>query len=79
MQGWTRCSSPLLGQARDAEQLDAIAELLGEVDVEPRHVADPLGEHPGEVDRTAEPDAGEDRQLVRSVDAVDVEARIASA
>ena len=67
---------PLLGQPRDAEQLDAVAELLGKIDVEPRDVADPLGVDPGEVDRAAEPDARQDRQLVRRIDAVDVEARI---
>ncbi len=67
---------PVLGQARDAEQLDAIAELLGEIDVEPRDVADALGVDAGEIDRPAERDARQDRQLVRGVDAVDVEARI---
>ena len=53
-----------------------IAELLGEIDVEPRDVADALGIDAGEIDRPAEGDAGEDRQLVRGIDAVDVEARI---
>src|SRR5690348_15126875 len=66
----------LLGQPRDAEQLDAVAELLGEVDVEPRDVPDPFGVDPGEVDWAAETHARQDRQLVRGIDAVNVEARI---
>ncbi len=67
---------PILGQPRDAEQLDAIAELLGEIDVEPRDVADAFGVDAGEIDRPAKADARQDRELVGGVDAVDVEARI---
>ena len=66
----------LLGQPRDAEQLDAVAELLGEVDVEPGDVPDPFRINPVEIDRAAETDTRQDRQLVRGIDTVDVEARI---
>ena len=67
---------PLLGQPRNTEKLDAVAELLGKVDVEPRYVADPLGVNSGEVDRATKPDASENGELVRRIDAVDVKARI---
>ena len=67
---------PVLGQPGDPEQLDAEAELVGEVDIEPRDVADALGINAVGVDRPAEREARQDRQLVRGVDAVDVEARI---
>jgi hypothetical protein len=67
---------PVLCQPRDAEQLDAVAELFGEVDVEPRNVPDALRVDPVEIDRAAETDTSQDRQLVRGIDAVDVEARI---
>ena len=67
---------PVLGQPRDAEQLDAVAELLGEVDVEPGHRAG----CPRHVCRRgrpgAESQAGQDRELVRGIDAVDVESGI---
>ena len=66
----------VLGRARDAQQLDAVAQLLGVGDVQRGDVADALDMHAGEIDRAAERDAGEDRQLVGGVDAVDVEARI---
>src|SRR5215472_12527800 len=56
---------PLLGQPRDAEQLDAVAEFLGEIDVEPRDVADTLCVDALKVDRAAKADACEDRELVR--------------
>src|SRR5262249_45668570 len=67
---------PLLGQTCDAEQLDAVAELFGKVDVESRNMPDSFSVNSGEVDRAAETDARQDRQLVRGVDAVDVETRI---
>ena len=67
---------PLVGQPRDAEQFDAIAELLGEIDVEPRDVPDAFGVDAGEIDRPAKADARQDGELVGGVDAVDVEARI---
>src|SRR5947208_1681271 len=67
---------PVIGQPRNAEQLDAVAEFLGEIDVEPRDVADPLGIDAAEIDRAAKGDAREDRELVRGIDTVDVEAWI---
>ena len=76
MQGWTRCSSPSSVSRAMPKQLDAIAQLLGELDVEPGDVADALGVDAGEIDRPAEPDARQDRELVRGVDPVDVKARI---
>ena len=76
MQGCTRASIPLLGLARDAEQLDAVAELVGEGDVERGDAADALDMHRLERNRPAEGERREDRQLVRGVDAVDVEGRV---
>ena len=67
---------PVLGQAGDAEQLDAEAQLVREADIEPRDVTDALGINAVGVDRSAEGEARQDRQLVRGIDAVDVEARI---
>ena len=67
---------PFLGQPRNAEKLDAIPELLGKVDVEARHMANTLGIDAVEIDRATEPDARQDGQLVRRVDAVDVKARV---
>ena len=67
---------PVLGQPGDPQQLDAEAEFVGELDVEPRDVADALGVHAVGVDRPAEREARQDRQLVGGVDPVDVEARI---
>src|SRR6266478_889896 len=67
---------PLLGQSCNPQELDAVAELLGKVDVEPRDVADALGIDAAEVDRATEPDARQDGELVRRIDAVDVKARI---
>ena len=66
----------MLGLARQTKQLDAVAELGGVGDIERGDVADAFDVHALEIDRTAEGDAGQDRQLVRRVDAVDVEARI---
>src|SRR5205823_2177115 len=65
----------VLGQPRDAQQLDAVAQLFGKVDVEPRNVPDPFRVDPVEIDRAAETHARQDRQLVRGIYAVDVEAR----
>ena len=79
MQGCTRCSMPCRRLAREAEQLDAIAQLLGEADVDRGDVADALDMDAGEIDLGAEGDAGQDGELVRGVDAVDVEVGSASA
>ena len=61
---------------RDAEQLDAVAEFFGIGDVDRIDVANAFDEHRAEVDLRAEREAGDDGELVRRVDAVDVEARI---
>jgi len=45
---------PDVGPPRDAQQLDAIAELIGERDIERRDSADALYVHRGEIDRTVE-------------------------
>ena len=65
-----------IGERGDAEQLDPVAQLLGEGDVDRRDVADALDVHGGEVERAAERDRRQDGELVRRIDAVDVEARI---
>ena len=60
----------------DAEQLDAVAELLGVADVGRRQSRDAFGVRRVEVDRHAEGDRRQQRQLVGGVDAFDVEGRI---
>ena len=65
-----------VGLPRDAQQLDAIAKFGGERDVERGDAADALDMHRVERDRPAERQRGQDRQLVRRIDAVDVERRI---
>ena len=64
------------GRPRDAQQLDAVAELLGEGDIHRRDIADAIHLHPGEIDLAAEGDAREDGELVGGVDPVDIEAGI---
>src|SRR3546814_7324894 len=61
---------------REAEQLDAVAELVGIGDVQRRHVADALDIDRSEIDLAAEGQRGENGKLVRGVDAVDVEAGV---
>ena len=65
-----------LDAPRDSQVLDAIAELLGVADVLQRDAGDALGVHALERKRRAERDGGEDRELVRGVDALDVERRV---
>ena len=62
--------------SRDAEQLDAVAEFAGERDVQRGDLADALDMHRLERHWPAEGDCRQDRQLVRGIDAVDVERRI---
>ncbi len=67
---------PVLGRAREAQELDAKSELLRILDVEVGNVTDALDVDAGDIDRRAEGDRGQDRELVGGIDAVDVEARI---
>ena len=67
---------PRLGLPRDAQQLDPIAKFRRERDVERGDRADALDMHSVERHRPAERQRRQDRQLVRRIDAVDVEARI---
>ena len=60
----------------DTEQLDAIAELFGVLDVDRIEPADPLDVGVLELHRIAEGDRAHDRHLVRRVDAFDVEGRV---
>src|SRR4029077_4115627 len=62
--------------ARDAEELDAVAELLGVADVRLGQLLNALPEAFIELHRYAERERGKDRQLVRGVDALDVEGGI---
>ncbi len=63
----------LLGER---DELDPEAERRGMVEVDARDVADALGGDMGEIEPRTEGDRREDAQLVRRVDAVDVEARV---
>ena len=62
--------------SREPEQLDAIAELLGELDIHCGDATDALDVDALEVHLRAERRPREDRQLVRGIDAVDIEAGI---
>src|SRR5262249_6327163 len=66
----------VLGLARQPQQLDAKAELLGELDVLSRDAADAFYVDAGKVDLGAEGGARQHSELVGGVDAVDVEAGI---
>ena len=60
----------------DAQQLDAVAELLGVADVFARELRNAFDISGAELHRDAEADRGHDRELVRRVHAFDVERRI---
>ena len=60
----------------DAEQLDAIAELFGILDVDRVEPGYPLDMHLVELHRNAEGDRRHDGELVGGIDAFDVEGRI---
>src|SRR4051812_18320672 len=66
----------LLGALGDAEELDAIAELFRIFDVLLRQSGDALGVGALELHRDAERDRRKNRELVRGVDALDVERRV---
>ena len=74
--GCTRSSMPSARPPRDAEQLDPVAELLGVADVLLRELRDALGVGLVELHRDAEGDRRHDGELVRGVDALDVERRV---
>ena len=76
MQGCIRCSSPSGGHPGDAQELDPVAQLVGERDVHGRDVADALDVDRVEARPPAERQRRQQRQLVRGVDAVDVEGGI---
>ncbi len=61
-----------LAVLRDGEQLDGVAQLARERDVDGVDVPDALGGNAGEARAHAEGEHGEQRELVRRVDAVDV-------
>ena len=76
MAGVHALGDAMLARAGDSQELDPVAELDGEADVERADVADALDVHGVEVDRAAEDDTGENGELVRGVDPVDVGGRI---
>src|SRR6185436_7838632 len=60
----------------DPEELDPVAELLGIAQVLARQLRDALGVRLVELHRHAERNRRHDRQLVCSIDAVDIERRV---
>ena len=60
----------------DPDQADAITQLIGLRDIGGEHPADPRGLDRPKIDPAAERDAGQNRELVRGVDPVDVKRRI---
>ena len=76
MVGCTRCSMPLSVLHRDAEQLDAIAELVGGLEIGGGDRGDALDIDRVRIDADAEGEARQDRKLLRGVVALDVERRI---
>ena len=67
---------PVLAATRDAEQLDAVAELGGRRDVRGPDPPDPLDVNGAELHRTAEGECRQDRQLVRGIGPVHVGGRV---
>jgi len=67
---------PYLVLARQSQELDAEAQLLGELDVHRGDVADAFDMDAGKIDPRAERRTGQHGELVGGVDAVDIEARI---
>ena len=67
---------PAARAPRDAEQLDPVAQLLGVADVLARQLRDALGVDLVELHRHAEGDRRHDGELVRGIDALDVERRV---
>ena len=67
---------PLRRAPGDAQQLDAVAQLLGVADVFARQLGDAFGIGLVELHRNAEGDRRHDGELVRGVDAFDVEGRV---
>ncbi len=66
----------VLGAARDAQQLDAVTQFLGVLHVLAGELRDALGVGAVELHRDAEGDRRQDGELVRGVDALDVEGRV---
>jgi hypothetical protein len=66
----------LVGTARHAEALDAVAELFGVLDIKTRDFGDAFGIGLLELQRNAEGNRRQDGQLVRGIDAFHVEGRI---
>ena len=64
------------GALRDAEQLHPVAEFIGGFEIGERDLFDPLDMHRLGIDLGAEGEAGQDRDLVRGIEAADVEGRI---
>ena len=67
---------PVGAAPRDAEQLHAVAELLGVADVGLLHLRDALDVGVVEAHRDAEGDGRHESQLVGGVDSLDVEGRV---
>ena len=61
---------------RDAEKLHAVAKLIRELDIHVLQIADPFDIGLIKRNRAAERDRGKDRNLVRCVNAIDIERRI---
>ena len=70
MVGWTRCSMPVSVRSRDAEQLDAEAELVRHREVGGGDRGDALHIDRLGVDLGAEGEARQDRELVGGVEAL---------
>ena len=64
------------GALGDAQQLDAVAQLLGVADVRRLQLGDAFHVRLVELHRDAEGDGAHDGRLVRGVDAFDVEGRV---
>ena len=66
----------VLGPLGDAEQLDPVAELVGHLQFEGRDRGNAFDMTGVSIDLRAEREAGQDRELVGGVMALDVEGRI---
>ena len=66
----------LLGAHGDAEQLDPVAELVGGIEILGRDRGNAFDKHRVGIDAGAEREARHDGELLRGVEALDVEGRI---
>ena len=74
--GWTRASTWPSDMLADRQQLDAVAEVVGEFDVQSADAGNPLGVDAVKVDLGSKAERDQDGQLVGGIDPLDVKGRV---